>query len=98
MVFVTVDDTGKTAELLEKALNGPVPLVIVTVLGTPEKTVTAAGSTVRMGETTGGTYGLFGAPLPPPQPASEKMPASAKRASAGRSQAVKRFFHMSGFP
>ena len=55
MVFVTVDDTGKTAELLEKALNGPVPLVIVTVLGTPEKTVTAAGSTVRMGETTGGS-------------------------------------------
>src|SRR5438309_8996918 len=98
MVFVTVEETGNRAELLEKALNGPVPLVMVSVLGTPENTTAVAGSTVRVGVTTGGANILFGAPLPPPQPASEKTPASAKRVSAGRSQAVKRFFDMIGFP
>ena len=51
-----------------------------------------------MGVTAGGANMLLGAPLPPPQAANENIPASAKRVSEGRSQAVKRFFDMIGFP
>jgi hypothetical protein len=40
---------------------------------------------------------LLGAPLPPPQPVSANAPAKASRANTGRSQAVRRFFHMIGF-
>ena len=38
----------------------------------------------------GGVYGLLGAPLPPPHPASSRIPAIPKRASAERSHAERR--------
>jgi hypothetical protein len=88
--------TGRIDALLENTVKGPVPLVIVTVAGTPEKIVAAAGSTCRT-TVPGLLYGLFGAPPPPPQAASESMPTSARRVTKGRSEAVTRGSTMVGF-
>jgi hypothetical protein len=88
---------GRTAELLEKAWYGGVPPEMVSVAGTPEKTVSDDGSTVSGGMIVGGTYGLFGAPLPPPQALRANIAARAKRPPRGRSHAViDRFAVMSG--
>src|SRR5438045_3824495 len=85
--------TGKTAGLLETTKKGAAPPLIVSVTGVFEKAVRLGGKTDN-GPGAGGPgwNGLFGAPLPPPQPPRASNPPSAKRASAARSQrAIIRF-------
>jgi hypothetical protein len=85
--------TGKIDGLLDTTKNGAAPPLIVRVSGVFEKAVMMGG---RMDNGPGaagpGWYGLFGAPLPPPQPPRASNPPSATSASAGRSQrAIIRF-------
>ena len=79
--------TGRTDGLLDTTKKGAAPPLIVSVTGVFEKAVMMGGKT-DSGPGVGGPgwNGLFGAPLPPPQPPKASSPPSAKSASAGRSQ------------
>jgi hypothetical protein len=85
--------TGKTAGLLDTTKKGAAPPLIVSVTGVFEKAVIMGGK-MDSGPGVGGPgwNGLFGAPLPPPQPPRASNPPSAKNARASRSQrAIIRF-------
>jgi hypothetical protein len=85
--------TGRTAGLLETTKKGAAPPLIVRVIGVFANAVTIGGRIDKGPGAAGpGWYGLFGAPLPPPQPPRASNPPSATSASAGRSQrAIIRF-------
>jgi hypothetical protein len=85
--------TGRTAASLENARYGGTPPEIVNVAGVPAYAVRVAGNTVSAAGAAGpGTYGLFGAPLPPPQADSASTPAVRSKPTRGRSQAADRRF------
>ena len=73
--------------MLDTMRYGGLPPVTVSEAGVFEFTIATAGKMVTgPGVVGGGAKGLFGAPLPPPQPPSNANPASVNNARIGRSQ------------
>src|SRR6266566_4389525 len=84
--LVTDAPRGRIAVLLDTTKYGGTPPTTVKVAGVFEKTVAAEGRMERgPGVVGGGLNGLFGAPLPPPQPPRTASVANASRAEMSRS-------------
>jgi len=79
--------TGKIAGLFDATRNGGTPPVIVSDVGVFEN-ATILGGTMLTAAGFGGTglKGLFGAPLPPPQPPRNASPVNAKHVKIQRSE------------
>src|SRR5207245_7602931 len=96
--LVTYEPRVRIAVLIDTTKYGGTPPTTVKVAGVFEKTVAAEGRMERgPGVVGGGLNGLFGAPLPPPQPPRTASVANASRAEMNRSQrAFIRFGAMNG--
>src|SRR5665213_2256138 len=84
----TFSEIGRIALLLENARYGGTPPETVNDAGDPGYTVCDGGNTVITAGVGVTLPGPLTEPPPPPQAVSDRSPASASSANAGRSQAV----------